>query len=329
MRPFVSVIIPTLNEARDLPACLDALLAQDYPRERVEVLIVDGGSTDGTHEVVDAYRSRFLHLRVLANPRRTAGAALNVGLHAARGEILVRVDAHTVLAPDYLSQAVALLSMGAADAVGGVFHPVGDTRRARVIAAVIAHPLGGGPAAFRHVTRPTWVETVYLGVWRRRTLEEVGGFDPMLPANEDFELYYRLRQQGKRILCHPGLRSWTSVRRTWRDVWRQYRRYGQGKALVLKRHPTSLRARQVPPILLAGLIPLTLLALILPDVRPFLLFLWGGYGGITGVAAARIASNVGWREWPRAWVTFWIIHWAWTWGFWRAWLGKGWKLKKN
>lgn len=316
--PLVSVIIPVLNEARDLPACLDALLAQRFPRERMEVLIVDGGSVDGTREVVAAYRGRFPHLRLLSNPEGTAGAGLNVGLRAARGEIIVRVDGHTILEPDYIPRAVAILQSGLADAVGGVLRPEGDTPTARVIAAVMAHPLGGGPAPFRHTTRPRRVDTVYLGVWRRETLEEIGGFAPDVPANEDFELYYRLRRAGKRILCDPQLRSRTRVRRSWRELWRQYRRYGRGKARVLRRHPRSLRPRQVPPILLAGLLPLSLLALPFPALRLPLLLLWGIYGGGTGWAAWRVARRGEGIPWLRAWVTFWIMHWAWTLGFWEG-----------
>ena len=317
--PTVSVLVPVLNEARYLPACLDAIFNQDYPPELVEVLVIDGGSTDGSRDIVTTYRHRHPNLRLLVNPEGITAGALNRGILAASGEIIVRVDGHTFIAPDYIRRAVAALEVEGATAAGGVLHPIGDTELGQVIAAVLAHPLGGGPARFRHARRKEWVDTVYLGAWRRETLQHLGGFNPSLAANEDYELFYRLRRRGGRILCDPRLRSWTVTRRTFKDLWRQYMRYGYWKAHMLKQHPRSFRWRQAPaPLLTLGFVLLWVLGWAFPWASRMAGLLIGSYALVTFVAAWSVALRLGWRQWWRAWLVFWILHWGWGVGFWRG-----------
>ena len=319
--PRVSVIVPVLNEAPHIARCLDGLLAQDYPAHALEILVVDGGSDDGTLDIVRAYARRTSQVHLLRNPARNAAVALNVGLHQSQGDIVIRVDGHTFVAPDYVRQCVYYLLSSDADAVGGVLRPIGDTPTGEVIAAVMAHPLGGGPAPFRHARHPMWVDTVYLGAWRRETLLSLGGFDPRLEANEDYELFYRLRRAGGRILCHPDIRSQTVVRATFAALWRQYLRYGRGKAHMLCIHPWSLRLRQLPaPALVASVVFLGGLGIFWPSA------LWGVagvlflYALVTGIVAGVLARRLGWRRWGRIWWTFWVMHWGWGIGFWWGWI---------
>jgi len=317
--PTVSVLVPVLNEASYLAACLDAIFSQYYPPQLVEVLVIDGGSTDGSRDIVTSYRHRHPNLRLLVNPDGWSASALNRGIQAASGEIIVRVDGHTFIARDYIRRAVAALEAGGVAAVGGGLRPVGDTDTGRIIAAVMAHPLGGGPARFRHTRQPTWVDTVYLGAWHKKTLQQLGGFNPTLAANEDFELFYRLRRAGGRVLCDPRLRSWTVVRRTLRGLWRQYTTYGYWKARMLRQHPQSLRWRQLPaPLLTLSVVLLTLLSWAIPLTLQAALVILVLYGSITALAAVGVALSLGWRSWPRAWLAFWIIHWGWGWGFWKG-----------
>ena len=317
--PYVTVVVPVLNEAPHLAACLDALLHQDYPPDRLEILLVDGGSTDGSREMATSYARQHPHIRVLENPEGIAATALNRGIAAARGEVIVRVDGHTLLARDYIRQGVHLLQSTGADAVGGPLRPVGRNEVGQAIATAMAHPLGGGPARFRHAREPEWVDTVYLGVWRRETLRALGGFHPCLAANEDFELYHRLRQAGGRVLCHPHLRSWTLVRDTWRALWDQYTRYGFWKAQMLRQHPRSLKWRQVPAPLFVLLLGLSVL-LGLWDRRGwwFAGGLLGLYAGITGLTAWRLVRRGKNGRGFRVWLAFWVMHLAWGIGFWRG-----------
>ncbi len=327
--PTVTVLVPVLNEAPYIRQCLDSIFAQDYPPDLVEVLVIDGGSTDGTREIVRLYSYRHPNLRLLLNPDGWITHGLNRGLQVAQGDIIVRVDGHAFLAPDYLRRCVSALETGEADMVGGVFRPIGDeTPTAQAIAAVIAHPLGGGPARFRHARRPMWVDTVYLGAWRKETLLRLGGFNPRLAANEDYDLCYRLRRQGGRILCDPTIRSYTMVRRTFGQLARQYLRYGYWKAHMLKQHPRSLRLRQVPaPLLVLSFWALWLLGWHLPWASWAAGALLLAYATATATLSAELALRVGWRLWWRLWLAFWIIHWAWGMGFWQGLLSPGPKAK--
>ncbi len=315
--PTVTVLVPVLNEAAYLPRCLDCIFRQDYPPDLIEVLVIDGGSTDGSRDIVTLYRHRHPNLRLLVNPEGWIGYGLNRGLRAATGDIVVRVDAHTFIAPDYIRRCVAALRAGQATVVGGVFQPMGETPTGQAIAAVIAHPLGGGPAPFRHARRPMWVDTVYLGAWWRETLLQVGGFNVSLAANEDFELCYRLRRRGGRVLCDPAIRSWTMVRRTFRALAQQYGRYGYWKGQMLKQHPLSLRWRQLPaPLLVLIFWTLWLVGWHVPWAARAAMGLLAGYAGFTAVLATDVALRYGWRLWWRAWVAFWIVHWMWGMSFW-------------
>jgi len=317
----VTVIVPALNEAPYIARCLEHLLAQDYPAQHMEILVIDGGSSDGTREIVQAYTTRTSQIRLLTNPSQRVGAALNIGLAHATGEIVVRVDAHTFVAPDYVRQCVHYLTTESADAVGGVLNPVGDTHTGEVIAAVLAHPLGGGPARFRHARRAMWVDTVYLGAWRRRTLVALGGFNASLEANEDYELFYRLRQAGGRILCHPRIRSQTVTRPTLRALWHQYVRYGRGKAQMLHLHPRALQFRQLPaPTLVALGMLLGGIGVFYPQARWGFALVLGVYSLVMGVVAARLARRLGWQRWAKIWLTFWVLHWGWGIGFWTQWI---------
>jgi succinoglycan biosynthesis protein ExoA len=246
--PGVSVLLPTLNERTFIRDCLDSLLAQDYPN-LIEILVLDGGSTDGTVDVAaaDVAAAEGRVVRVIPNGGITAAAAMNLGIATARGEIVVRADAHTLYAPDYVSRCVDALEAGPA-VVGGLMRAVGTTNFGRAVAAVTSSPAGVGPGRFHYARDAADVETVYLGAWRRETVEAVGGFDERLQwGAEDQELNYRLRRAGGRIRLDPSIRSWYFPRSTPRALWRQYYNYGLCKASTLKKHRTLPYWRPLAP----------------------------------------------------------------------------------
>ncbi len=230
--PSVTVLLPVLDEAATIDACLSSLASQDYTGP-VTIVVADGGSTDGTLEHVERWRDR-LDILVVPNPGRRQAHGLNLAAEAATGTVLVRADGHTTYAADYLSRSIdALMSSGAA-AVGGRLTPEGTTPFGRAVAIAMTSPLGVGPARFHHATSAEFVDTVYLGAFRRDDLVSLGGFRSFPSgAVEDADLYYRWRQQGRRVLLDPSIRSIYRPRRTPGSLARQFFRYGQGKAEML------------------------------------------------------------------------------------------------
>jgi succinoglycan biosynthesis protein ExoA len=206
--PFVSVLIPCRNEARFLKRCLDSILEGDYPPERMEVIVADGASTDGTREVIARSMERDGRVRLVDNPEKITPVALNRALDAARGEVIARMDAHAEMAPDYLSRCVESLERTGADNVGGVRRELAQDEGAFAgpIIAALTHPFGVGNAHYRFgATEPRWVDTVFGGCWRREVFARIGKFNARLPRTQDLEFNLRLRKAGGRILLAPEL----------------------------------------------------------------------------------------------------------------------------
>lgn len=313
--PPVSVVLPTLNERGYVTDCLTSLLAQDYPSID-EILVVDGGSDDGTRDLVEAFG---VPVRVVDNPRVTAAAAMNVGLAEAANDLIVRVDAHTVYAADYVRRSVEALEDSGADVVGGPMRAVGVTAFGRAVAAVTSSPLGVGPGRFHYADEPQDVETVYLGTYRREALDEVGGWDEtdLQWAAEDQELNYRLRLQGRRIRLEPSIRSVYFPRQTPQALWRQYVNYGLCKASTLKKHRTLPYWRPLAPAaLVAGTV--AAMAVGVATRKPALaLAPIATWCALAGVAAAGMADDPGVAP-HRAFGALAICHWGYGLGFWRG-----------
>ena len=248
--PLVSVVVPCRNEARWIGPCLESILGNDYPHDRLEVLVVDGQSDDGTRGVVESFRDRFPQLRMLFNEKKITPAALNLGIAAARGDILVRMDAHVEYPRDYISSLVALLQMSGADNVGGVCHaqPGGPGPVARAIAAGISHPVGVGNSYFRiGSASDRWVDTVPFGCYRKEVFDRIGAFDEELVRNQDDELNLRLIKHGGRILLSPRIVCKYYARDSLPKLWRMYYQYGFFKPLVVRKLKGTMTMRQLGP----------------------------------------------------------------------------------
>jgi glycosyltransferase involved in cell wall biosynthesis len=248
-KPTVSVVLPVLDEERHLAAVLGSIGDQTYPAI-VEVLVVDGGSKDRTREVAAAWPS----VTVLDNPRRIQAAALNVGLRAATGDVVVRVDGHCQLEPMYVERCVDALETTGAAMAGGAMTPVAHGWFERGVAAAMASRLGAGPARFHVGGAPGWTDTVYLGAYRRALALDVGGYAEDVGVNEDAELAHRMAQRGG-VWFDPAIRSTYTPRDSIGAVARQFYRYGLSRAATVRRHPGSLAARQLAaPGLVLGLL---------------------------------------------------------------------------
>ena len=260
--PKVSVIVPCYNEESTIRLMLDALARQTYPKEDIEVVVADGMSSDNTVLEVENFQKSHqeLKIRVIENQKRIIPAGLNRALMAAKGEYIVRLDAHCVPHPEYIARCIAGLEKRLGDNVGGVWKivPPENTWMAHSIAAAASYPLAVGDAKYRLADSAGEVDTVPFGAFRREYLLSIGGFDETLLANEDYELNTRIRQAGGKIWLDQNIQVQYYSRSTLWQLARQYWRYGYWKAAMLRRYPGSLRWRQaLPPLFVLGLIGLS------------------------------------------------------------------------
>jgi len=258
--PFVIVIMAVRNEATFIERSLGAVLQQDYPTDRMEVIVADGMSDDGTREILAQYAATTPHLRLIDNPNKIVSTALNRAIAEARGEIIVRVDGHTIIEPNYVRECVAALQRTGADNVGGRMQAIGSGALAEAIALATSSPFGVGGARFHYSERKEWVDTVYMGAWPRRVFDAIGGFDKEMVPNQDEEFNYRLRGQGGRILLVPSIKSFYYCRNSLKALSWQYWQYGYGKVRVTQKHPRQMRLRQFVPAAFVSTLARSLLA---------------------------------------------------------------------
>lgn len=295
--PFVTVVMPVRNEASAICESLAAVLVQDYPNDRFEVILADGMSEDNTRALVREF-SIGRDVRIVDNPERIAPTGLNAAIRCARGDVIVRVDGHCIVRPDYLRNCVALLREHACPGVGGPIETIGKSTWAAVIASAMSSRFGVGGSAFRTVKdRVIWAETVPFPAYQRRVFEEVGLYDEELVRNQDDEFNARIRKAGGRLLLSPLLESKYFSRSTLRSLWRQYFQYGVWKVRVLQKHPRQMSVRHFLPA--AFVIVLLLLA----AVAPFhaagvwgLVALLGTYAAACATAAVAIGSRTRMRH---------------------------------
>jgi glycosyltransferase involved in cell wall biosynthesis len=314
--PFVTVIVPCRNEARHLGACLDSIVATAYPPDRIEILVVDGESEDGTRAIAQSHAGP---IRVLPNPARTAPAALNLGIQQARGDVIARMDAHATYPSEYLPRLVEALEMTGADNVGGVLETLAASEKPvpRAIAAACSHPFGVGNSQFRIGARTNqWVDTVPFGCWRRQLFTWLGTFDEQLVRNQDDELNHRLLARGGRILLVASVTAQYYARETLGQVARMFYQYGLYKPLVAKKVGRVMTARQLaPPALTLGLIVTALLAPVLPVARVLGVALAVVYGAAVLGAAVKLAPRLGVRAALASALVFPLMHLSYGWGF--------------
>ena len=310
--PHISVVLPARDCAALIPECLSAIGSQTYEGP-IDVTVAVAPSRDGTEQVLADTRIG-LPMHLVDNPAGTTAAGLNIATAASRGEIVVRVDAQARIPPDYIERAVSTLTRTGAANVGGMQRPVGPRGLPAAIAAAMASPFGSGPAAFRRGLRSGPADTVYLGVFDRDVLVEVGCFDESLERNQDYELNWRLRRQGHTVWLDPSLVVDYVPRDDYPGLASQYFSYGAWKRTMLIRNPGSLRLRQMAP--LALVVGLTVSAAELGRGH------WRGaavpvlYAAACAIAASRLRSAlpaVGDRI--RAAVAFAVMHLAWGAGF--------------
>lgn len=309
---YVTIILPVYNERRYIKKCLNSIIDNDYPKDKLELLIIDGGSNDGTLEIIREYACKYNFIKILHNPYRYQVYGLNIGIREAKGEIIIRMDAHTEYAKDYISKIVRYLITKNVGNVGGQQFAVGETLLERAIAIALTHPFGIGNAKFRYSQKQEFVDTVYLGAWFKKTLEELGGFNEEWLVNEDYELNFRLRKKGYKILYTPDIQCRYYVRNNLRSLAKQYFRYGFWKVKTLVVYPESLQLRQlVPPIFVIAFI----FSIGVGLFSKFGLVLPLSYFLADFLFSVSISIRHGIRYFPLLIITFPILHFSWGIGF--------------
>ena len=239
-RPTVSLVLPIRNEEAHIAACFEGIREQTYPADLLELIVVDGESTDRTMAIVAKEAAGNSRVRLIPNPARTAPAGLNLGIEAATGEYVGVVSGHSVLSPDYVARALRASIATGAWSVGGTIVRRAESPMQRAIGLATSSRIGVGDSMHNYAARAGWVETVFPGFWRRELFDRVGQFDPAMIANEDNEFSLRIRKAGGRIWYDPEIRVEYVPRATLDGLFHQYRLYGLGKVRVLRKHGGGL-----------------------------------------------------------------------------------------
>ena len=260
----VSIVIPCRNERRHIGAFLDSLLRQSFDREwEIEILVADGMSDDGTREVLRQYMQRAPSVQMIDNPGRIVSTGLNAAIAASTGDVIIRMDAHTVYATDYVRRCVEVLHQTGADNVGGPWVARGMGSMGRAIAAAFQSPFCAGGGRSHNPSYEGDADTVYLGCWRRSAFERFGLFDPELVRNQDDELNFRIRRGGGRLYQSPLIQSYYTPRSSLLAVFKQYLQYGFWKVAVMRKHGSVASWRHLVPAVFVGSILLGLLLITL------------------------------------------------------------------
>jgi GT2 family glycosyltransferase len=332
-QPAISFVVATLNEEHTIEDCLRSLLGQHYPADRIEVAVVDGGSTDRTREVVKRMMSGDRRIQLLHNPGRTAPHAFNIGVAHTSGGLISLQSAHGTASADYAAVLASAFQNSGASLVGGRVHaePALDSAAmGEAIARATSSPLGVGSARFHYSEKPGWVDTAYPGAYRRELFGEIGGFDESLVRNQDDELHLRARLAGYPMWFEPRLHSLYRPRSRLGPLWGQYFEYGWWRSKTLVKHRRVASPRHlVPAVLVAGLTACPVLAVALPIRRRQLGQLWAG--GVVAWLSVLLAAGVrerasSLRVATRVPAAVACLHVAYGVGFWRGllhWAGRG------
>lgn len=305
MVPFVTVAMPCLDEEAYIEACLASVFAQDYQPDRLEVIVADGGSRDRTRAILEAFAQREPRLRVLDNPDRLQAPGLNRALAAARGDVLVRMDVHCEYAPDYVRRAVEALGESGAANVGGAQRAKAKTSFQRSLVAALASPLAVGGARYRDARAEGFVDTVFLGTFHVETLRRLGGWDEAAATNEDAELNQRILASGGQIFLSRSIVVHYFPRASLSALFKQYFRYGLGRARTTLKHGGLPTLRPMAPFILVCAATITL---VVPPFRP--LFVLGACAYTAGclVEALRVGRGLSLPERAMTAVCFPVIH---------------------
>lgn len=293
---LVSIVMPVWNEAAYLERSLAAIDDQTYPPDRLEIIVVDGGSSDGTVRIAAAHAAVDTRIQVLGGAGVNTPTAMNVGAEAARGTYVAKVDGHGWISPTFIADAVAILDADdSIGCVGGRIVPVARTSTQRANQIARFSRLGVGVGIYTASERVQDIDTVQCGVYRGSTLSAIGGFDPELQFGEDEELNHRLRATGARIVYQPSMRFHYEVRPSLRSLLSQYRNYGRARVAVVRKHPGFLRLKHtLPSALIVAMIASVVIGVLGLPIVPAIVI--GGYVLVLLVGAVILSARARFRR---------------------------------
>jgi succinoglycan biosynthesis protein ExoA len=318
--PFVTIILPVRNESVFIARALISIANQDYPADQLNIIIADGLSYDNTCSLIQDFSEQFPLCRItlLQNHGLVVPTGMNLALRIVKSEIIIRVDGHCVIAPDYVSKCVAHLRDDGVDGVGGPITTMGETPIAKAIALAMSSPFGVGNSSFRTTSGVSkLVDTVPFPAYTRQIVERAGLYDEELVRNQDDEYNYRIRELGGKILLADDIHSIYYSRASFKALWRQYFQYGFWKVRVMQKHPHQMSVRQFIP-------PVFVFMIIMGVLFSFLSIL--GRLGFASLLAVYIFANLGaslwtasrhdWKFLPLLPLVFTILHVSYGLGFW-------------
>ena len=310
--PFITVIVPIRNEADFIERAIKSVLDNDYPAGRMEILVVDGMSDDGTREIVAQLSKADSRVMMLDNPNRIAPSAMNIGLKAARGDLFIRVDGHVEIPADFIAKSIRCLHEHPdAWVAGGYIKTVADSFVGRAIASAMRSPIGVGNSRFRLGDYEGWVDTLAFGTHHRWIVDKIGYFDEELVRNQDDEFNLRIILAGGKIWMSKAIQSTYFSRGSLHKLWKQYFQYGFWRIRTLQKHKRPASFRQLVPLLFV-------LSLLLPGLAGFF---WKPLWILLAIEAALyvlglmigaldVGRKSGWRYAPLSPVVFAILHFA-------------------
>ncbi len=306
--PVVSLIVPVKDDAKYLGQCLESLVGQDYPAERLEIIVVDGRSADDSKEIALSFAERDGRIRLLDNPRIITAAAANLGIEAARGDLVAIISSHSTLEQNYVRAIVEVLSDRPDLAcAGGSMKTVGSGYMGKAIASVLSSPFGVGGSKFRTADRTQPVDTLAFGLCRRQVFDQIGLFNENLVRNEDNDFHWRLRRDGGRLLLVAGVHSHYYGPETMRALSRQAFNNGLWNIRLLRLTGAGLAGRHLAPLLFV-LALLAAVGLSLAKVAQPLAIAASVYMAAASIAALSTGSKRGWRFVPILPILFLLLH---------------------
>ncbi|MDH5507683.1 MAG: glycosyltransferase family 2 protein [Anaerolineae bacterium] len=335
--PFVTIILPIRNEAKYIQRCLVSVIDQDYPADQLEILVVDGMSDDGTRDIVQSFQQKHPNLKLIDNPQKIVPTGWNIAVQLAKGDFVVRVDGHCIIATDYVRQCLKYLQLDDVHCVGGPIETIGETFTSQAIAVAMSSKFGVGNSAFRvlkpglkdegpedslpkgdsmNKTHSMYIDTVGIPAFTRQALDLAGLMDEELVRNQDDEYIFRLRKLGARLVLASDIQIKYFCRTSYNALARQYFQYGYWKVRVFQKFPRQMRPRQfIPLVFVLSLIVLLALAGSVPLFGTLLKLEVAAYLVASLTASVLESRKRGWRFLPFLPLIFAILHISYGLGF--------------
>lgn len=314
-KKFVSIVIPCRNEENYIEQCVDSMAKQSYGIENIEVLVVDGMSTDKTQEIIKKYSEKVPSVKLILNEKKVAPVAMNLGIKKAKGDIIIIFGAHSYMDKDYVKNSVEKLQDDNVAVVGGRIINISENNLSEAISLSMGSPFGVGNALFRYSEKEEFVDTVAFGAYKKEVFEKVGLFDEQFVRNQDDELNFRVSKAGFKMLLSPSIKSHYYTRGSLSKLWKQYYQYGFWKVRVIQKHkrPPAIR-HLIPLIFVSGIILGTIVSIFSSLLRIAFFSVLGLYAILAGVYAVK-ACDKKYKHVPRIMLCFLILHLSYGLGF--------------